>query len=111
MPAHGAQVIQQWQQHQREIAPAGQHALQIRGQLHHGAHQGVQALRLALALGVRRQQVVRDVLHFLGQERGAVDLQQPQHALHLVQLGGAALEQLHVVGLLDVGLDGDARLA
>jgi len=109
MAAHGAQVVQQRQQHEREIAPAGEHALQIGGQLHHGAHQRVETLRLALALGVRGEQVLRDVLHLLGEQRRAVDLQHPQHALHLVQVLRALLEEGGVVGLLDVALERAAR--
>ena len=48
--AHRAQVVEQRQQHQREIAPAGEHPLEVAGQLHHRAQQRIQALRLALAL-------------------------------------------------------------
>src|SRR5204863_265781 len=108
--AHGSQVVQQRQQHQRQIAAPGEHALEIARQLHHGAHQRIETLRLALALGVGRQQVLGDVLHLLGEERRAVDLEQPQHALHLVQLLRAGLEQLRVVGLLDVALERAACL-
>ena len=91
--AHRAQIVQQRQQHEREVAAAGEHALEVARQLHHRAHQRIEALRLALALGGGRQQVARDLLHFLGEQRGAVDFQHPQHTLHLVQLLGAALEQ------------------
>ena len=56
------------------------------------------------------QQVLRDLLHLLGEQRRAVDLQHAQHALHLVQLLRAALEQRHVVGLLDVVLERGAGL-
>jgi hypothetical protein len=108
--AHRPQVVQQRQQHQRQVAPAGEHPLEVARQLHHGAHQRVQALRLALTLRGGGEQVLRDVLHLLGQERGAIDLQHPQHALHLVQVGGAALEQRQVVGLLDIALERAARL-
>ena len=31
-------------------------------------------------------QVAGDLLHFLGQQRRAIDLEHPQHALHLVQV-------------------------
>ena len=107
---HGAQIIEQWQQHQREIAATGEHALDIARQLHHGAHQRVQRLGLVLLRG-RRQQVTRDLLHLFGEQRGAEDLHQAQHALHLVQIGDAALQQHHVFGLLDVGLERGARFA
>ena len=54
---------------------------------------------------------MRDLLHFLGQQRGAEDLEQSQHALHLVQVGDAALQQHHVFGLFDEGFERGARLA
>ena len=57
-----------------------------------------------------RDQVLRDVLHLLGKQRGAVDLEQAQHALHLVQVLRAALQERGVVGLLDIALERAARL-
>ena len=51
------------------------------------------------------------MLHLFGEERGAVDLEHAQHALHLVQLLLAALEQRQVLGLLDVVLERRASLA
>jgi hypothetical protein len=101
---HGPQVVQQRQQHQRQVAAAGEHALDIARQLDHGAHQRVEGLRLVLLRG-RRQQVLGDLLHLLGEQRGAEDLQQAQHTLHLVQVGDAALQQHDVFRLLDIGLE------
>ncbi len=57
------------------------------------------------------QQVLGDLLHFLGEQRRAEDLQHAQHALHLVQVADAALQQHDVFGLLDEGLERGARLA
>ena len=74
--AHRAQIVQQRQQHQRQIAAAGEHALQVAGQLHHRAHQRIERLGLILALAAQADQVARDLLHLLGQQRRAVDLQQ-----------------------------------
>jgi hypothetical protein len=108
--AHRAQVVEQWQQHQCQVAPAGQHAFHVARQLHHGAHQRVQSFRLVF-LRSRRQQVVSDLLHFLGQQRGAENLQQTQHTLHLVQVGDAALQQHHIFRLFDIGLERRTRLA
>ena len=51
---HGAQVIEQGQQHQREIAPACKHAFHVARQLHHRAHQRIERFRLVLLRG-RRQ--------------------------------------------------------
>ena len=108
--AHGAQIVEQRQQHQREIATAGQHAFHVARQLHHGAHERIEGFGLVL-LRSGRQQVLRDLLHFFGQQRSAEDLQQPQYALHLVKVGDAALQQHHVFGLLDKSLERGTRLA
>ena len=42
MTAHRAQIVEERQQHERHVAPAAQHALEIRRQLHHRAHQRVE---------------------------------------------------------------------
>ena len=59
----------------------------------------------------RSQQVLGDLLHLFGQQRGAEDLEQAQDALDLVQVGNAALQQHDVFGLFDVCLERGARLA
>jgi hypothetical protein len=51
------------------------------------------------------EQVLSDVLHLLGEQRCAVDLQHPQDALHLVQILSALFEEGCVVGLLYVALE------
>ena len=51
------------------------------------------------------------MLHFLREQRGAIDLEHAQHALHLMELIGAALQQADVIGLLDITLEGSTRLA
>ena len=76
--AHGPQVIEQRQQYQRQIPPAGQHALEVARQLHHGAHQRIERLILIFALIPKADQIAGDLLHFLGEQRGAIDLQHPQ---------------------------------
>ena len=83
--AHGAQIVEQRQQHEREIATAGEHAFHVARELHHRAHQRIESFGLVL-LRSGRQQVLSDLLHFLGEKRGAEYLQQPQDALHLVQV-------------------------
>ena len=108
--AHRAQIVEQRQQHQREITAAGQHAFDVARQLHHGAHERIQGFVLILLRGGRLQ-VERDLLHFLGQQRGAENFEQSQYALHLVQVGDAALQQHHVFGLFDEGFERGARLA
>ena len=42
--ADGAQVVEERQQHEREIAPAAQHALEVGRQLHARAHQRIEAV-------------------------------------------------------------------
>ncbi len=106
--AHRAQVVEQRQQHERQIAATGQHAFDVARQLDHGAHERIECFVLILLRG-GREQVKSDLLHFFGQQRGAENLQQPQYALHLVQVGNAALQQHHVFGLLDVGLERRTR--
>ena len=90
---HGTQIVQQRQQDQREVAAAGQHPIEIARQLHHRAQQRVEALRVRLLLGGAGDHVAGDLLHLLGEQRGAVDLEHAQHALHAMQFGGRTLEQ------------------
>ena len=52
-----------------------------------------------------------DLLHLLGEQRGAEDFEQAKHALHLVEIRNAALQQHHVFRLLDVRLERRARFA
>ena len=106
--AYRAQVVEQRQQHEREITPAGQHALDVARQLDHGAHERIEGFGLIL-LRRGRQQVLSDLLHFFGQQGGAEDFEQAQYALHLVQVGHAALQQHHVLGLFDIRLERSAR--
>ena len=84
--AHGAQIVEQRQQHQRQIPAARQNALEIRRQLHHGAHQCIQAVDLTLLIVAGLEQVARDVLHLLGEQRRTVNLDQAQHAMGRMQL-------------------------
>ncbi len=109
--AHCAQVIQQRQEHQCEIAPACEHALEVAGELYHGAHQRVERFGTVLALAGCRQQVTRHLFHLFGQQRGAVDFEHAQRTLNLVQLEAATLQQRLIVGLLDVRLQRAARIA
>ena len=64
-------------------------------------------MRLRLQRAVA--QVARDEFHFLGEQRGAIDLDHPQHAAHLVQALGAGLERRRVVGALGTCLKRGAR--
>ena len=108
--AHGPQVVEQGQQHQGQIPAARQDPLQIGGQLHHGAHQRVEAVDLALLIVVGTQQVAGDVLHLLGEKRRAVYLDQAQNAMGRMQLVRAFLEQRALIRALRVGLERGSRV-
>ena len=109
MAAHGAQVVQQRQQHERHVAPAAQHAFEIRRQLHHRAHQRVEAFGEMALLGEVVDQVARDLAHFLGEQRGAVDFGDAQRAVHRVQVLVALAQQRDVVLLLAERFERAAR--
>ena len=79
------QVVQQGQQHQRDVAPAGDHPIEIGRQLDDGARQGVEAFLGRLAGGDVAMQVQRELLHLVGQQRGAIDLGDAQRAVRRVQ--------------------------
>ena len=108
LAARGAQVVEDGQQHHRQIAPARLQPLEIVRQLQQRAHQhlvGVLALRHAVL-----EQRLHQPLHLLGQHRGTVELQHLERPAHLVQVARAELELGRVAGILDVGLQGLARL-
>ncbi|RMM58898.1 hypothetical protein ALQ76_05442 [Pseudomonas syringae pv. atrofaciens] len=77
-----AQVIEQWQDHQRQVAARGMNALQVNRQLTHGLDQQLLGLdRMADTVLLDRQ---RQLLDFLGQQRGAVELDHLQTAVNLM---------------------------
>jgi hypothetical protein len=80
--ANRAQIVQERQQHERHVAPAAHHALQVRRQLHHCAHQRVEAFGEMAPLGEVVDQVTRNLPHLLGEQRRAVDLRDAQRAVH-----------------------------
>ncbi len=106
--ADGAQVVQQRQQDQRHVAPTAHHAFEIRRQLHHRAHQRVEALGEVASLGEVVDQITRDLAHFLGQQRGAVDFRDAQRAVHGAQVLVALSQQRNVVLLLAECLESSA---
>ena len=74
MSAHGAQIVQQWQQHERHVTPAAHHTLEIGWQLHHRAHQRIETLDQMALLGKVLDEVLEHLAHFFGQERGSIHL-------------------------------------
>ena len=109
--AHRAQVVEQRQQDQRHVAAAREHAVEVGRQLHHRPHQRIEAVGVTLFLRDSLQQVARDLFHLLGQQRRAVDLDQPQHSLRDMQQFCALLEHLALVDPLRVRFQTHARLA
>ena len=91
--AHGAQIVEQRQEYQGEIAAAGKHPFEIGGQLDHGAHQRIEPVSLALLIVAGADQVAGNVLHLLGEQRGPIYLDQTQHTVRKVQLLGAFLQE------------------
>ena len=77
--AGGTQLVEQWQGQQRQVAPGNPQALQIQRQLAQCAEQ--RPLGVRLAVGQRAGQR----FHFLGQQGRALELQEHQATVHLVQ--------------------------
>jgi hypothetical protein len=78
--------------------------------LHHRAHQRIESVDLALLVIVRTQQIAGYMLHFLGEQRRAVDFDQTQYAMGGMQLVGALLEQRPLVRAFGIGLERRARV-
>ena len=57
---------------------------------------------MSLLVVAGSEQVAGDVLHLLGQQRRAVHLHQPQHAVGQMQLIGNLLEKCGLIGALGV---------
>ena len=108
--ADRTQVVEQRQQHERQVARAGGDALDVRRQLFHRAHQRIEAVRIGAALAGMGVDVAGDELHFLGQQRAAVDFGEAQRAAGEVDVRGEAVQCAAVVGTLGERLERDARL-
>ncbi len=102
--AGGAQVVEQGQQHHRQVAPVAGHPVQVGRQLQDGAHQGF--LTVAHVTHAPVHQGAGQFLHFLGEQGGAVELHHLQGAVHLVQMGLAKAHARGVVGILHEGFQG-----
>ncbi len=107
--ARGADLVEQRQQHDRNVAVAVLQAFQVIGQQHGAAHQGgaglVAVRHGTIAHGVGQQ------LQFLGNHRRGIQLDHPQRALHLVQVAGTEAHAAGVGRILDEVFDLAARLA
>ena len=107
--ARGAQIVEQRQQHDRDVAVAVLQSFQVVGQQHGAAHQGGAGL-VAIA-GPALLQHLGEQLHFLGDHRRRIQLDHAQAALHLVQVAGAEAHAAGIGRILDEGFDLVARLA
>ncbi len=105
----GADLVEQRQQHDRNVAVAVLQAFEVIGQQHGAAHQGgaglVAVRHGAIAHGVGQQ------LQFLGHHRRGIQLDHPQRALHLVQVAGTEAHAAGVGRIFDEVFDLAARLA
>ncbi len=102
-------VVEQRQQHDRNVAVTVLQALQVVGQQHAAAHQGgagfVTVGHLAGADGVGQ------LLQFFGHHRRGIQLHHAQGALHLVQVAGAEAHAAGIGGVFGVVLHLVAHLA
>ncbi|MND69792.1 hypothetical protein D3C80_612860 [compost metagenome] len=106
--ARGTQVIEQRQHHQRQIAARALDPLEIDRQLQDRLHQHRQAI--ALGAGASFDQRLEQLLHFFGQQGGAVELDHLQGALHLMDVVQAKPQARQVLRAFDECLKGLAGL-
>ena len=95
-PVCGAQIVDQRQQHDRNVAMPTLQTLQIVRQLHQTAHQRSQGL-IPIGRG-RRLQCCCHLLHFHRHHGGCLQFKHAQGALHLVQIPHAGLHRIFTVG-------------
>ena len=107
--ARGADVVEQRQQHDRDVAVAVLQSLEVVGQQHGAAHQGRAGL-VAIA-GRPLLHRLGEQLHLLGDHRRGVQLDHAQGSLHLVQVTGAEAHAAGIRRILGERLDLVARLA
>ncbi len=108
LAAHGAQIVQQRQQYQRDIAPAPHEPFEIIRKLQHGTHEHVIGIfRLA---DTAFEQGLGHLLHFLRKQGSPIELYHLQGTEHLVQVRGTETHLRLVIRILDIGLQGLSRL-
>ena len=104
----GAHVVEQRQQHHGQITPAGLHPVQVGRHLQDSLHEDFQ--RLALTADAAIHQGLSQLLHFLGQQRRAVELDHLQCAVHLMDVGQAKAKPSRVFRVIDKGFQRLSRL-
>jgi len=103
-----AQFIEQRQQDDRDVLVAAFDQVEIIGQLHETTHQGTHGLVAVGHFAVEHR--LCEVLHFLVELGGAVQLDDAQRAEHLVQQADATLHRAHVRRVFGEGFKRLARL-
>ncbi|EFF46604.1 conserved hypothetical protein [Xanthomonas citri pv. aurantifolii str. ICPB 10535] len=105
----GADLIEQRQQHDRNVAVPVLQALQVIGQQHGAAHQHCAGF---IAVGdLARLHGLGQQLELFGHHRRRIQLDHAQRALHLVQVAGAEPHPTGVGGFFGKVFDLVARLA
>lgn len=107
-PRAAPQVVEQRQDHHRQVAPGGLDPVEVDRQLQDRLHQHFQGLALVRHATV--QQGLDQLLHFLGEQGRAVELDHLQGALHLVHVGQAEPHAGRVLRVLDERFQRLARL-
>ena len=102
LAARATQVVEQGQQHQRDVAEAALQAFEVVGQLHDAAHQGTEGV--VAILDAAGDQRLGQRVHFLRDHRRAVELDHAQRTVHLGEPVGAQFELGRVLAVLDVVL-------
>ena len=107
--AHGTQVVQQRQQRERHVASARGDPLDVGRQLLDRPHQRIEAVGVGLARRRMPVHVLRDLLHFLAEQRAAVDLGEAQRAPRQVDVGRETVQRDAIVRTLGERLERGAR--
>ncbi len=106
--AGGAQLVEQRQQHDRDVLVPALQPLQVIGQQHRAAHQAGAG---GFALGdLAFLQRLGQAFHLFGHHGRRVQLHHPQGALHLVQVSGTEAHPAGIGWRLDERLDLQPRL-
>ncbi|MNV22930.1 hypothetical protein D3C71_1139270 [compost metagenome] len=94
-----AQVVDQWQHHQWQVAARALHPVQVDRQLPQGLHQQVQRL-VAMADTVALQGHGQ-LFHFFGEQRRAVELDHLQTAVNLMDARKTCIQRLRRLRVIE----------
>ncbi len=104
----GTQIIEQRQDDHRQVATGALDAIQIDGKLQDGLHHHLE--RFALVGHAAFEQRTRELLHFLGEQCRAEELDHLQSAMYLMHIGQAKAHPSRVLWILDERLQRLTRL-